>query len=245
MTARKVRQMGKREVTKLLSAIGPALAGTGTYKAAQIRGMFFSYFAAEIFNKWYQASQVKSDGMPDEFGNTWKPITEHTKIYRTLSSAEKRRFGVTKKLKRGLLTEEEDKVWKRVFASNYHHLSYWVGQKEAKSRAAKIAWTVVKEMGARTKKSAFRGRDARILYATGRLIESLRPSRTGSGYYRPNSDQIAEFNGTKIVIGTKVKYARLVSKVRPLMPPQYKQWASEIAKKAITHIVQQTVENIR
>lgn len=242
---RKVRRMTPIQVARFMENVGRALAGEQVDKAKSIRAIFFAHFARNFMTYWYDASLSKSDGVADEFGNTWKPISEHTRIYRKLSSEEMKRYNVSKKRTLGLLTKEEHKLWKRIFASNYHALAYWLGEKEAKVRAAKIAWTVLKSMGARTMKDTFRSRDARILYATGRLINSLRPSEIGSGYYRPNKDQIATFVGGLLELGTKVPYVEQATKDRPLIPEQYNQWATRAHTIAVQKVITTLIENIQ
>lgn len=238
--------MGRREIVKLLKAIPTAIDGTGEYKAKTLRTRFFAHFASYFFRRQHEAFKTKSEGWADEFGNTWKPISERTKIYRALSASEKRQYGVTNTKGRGLLTAEEDRRWKLYFARSFRQLSLWMGDKEAKSKAAKIAWAKLKEEGAKTKKEMFAGRKATILVRTGRLMKSFEPTSIGGGYYRPSKDQIAEYAGPSITLGTRVPYASHVNKDRPLFPEpsQYGSWVNEGVKIAITEIMKEIVENI-
>ena len=87
---KKARKMGKREITKLLKAIPAAVAGEGTYKAKVIRTRFFAHVAHKFFTRQHEAFKTKSEGDADEFGNTWKPISEKTRIYRQLTTNERK-----------------------------------------------------------------------------------------------------------------------------------------------------------
>lgn len=243
---KKAKKMGRREITKLLRAIPQALNGEGAYKARYIRSRFFAHLSNHFFTKLYQSFDDKSSGFADEFGNTWKPISERTKIYRKLTGEERRRYGLGANNGRGLLTMSEDREWRKIFARTFHILLNHMSAKEAKVQAAKVAWTHVKQMGARTKKETFKTRDATILVETGRLKASFAPSSIGAGIYKPNKDQIATFSGSKIEYGTKVPYASYVDKDRPLFPTpdQYSTWIQDGTNKAIIEILKELVENI-
>lgn len=239
---KKVRQWNATQVENLILAIPDALMGRTSYRGRNIRSAFFSRFAHDVFAYWFDASIAKSDGVADEFGNKWKPIKTSTKIYRQLNKEERKRF----KLKgtRGLLTSEEDKIWRRIFYFHYKTLSYWLSDKEAKEKAAKIAWSVLKKMGAKTKKREYASREPRILFASGRLINSLRPSSIGNSYYRPNKDQIASFDGPIIRLGTSVSYAQQANRDRPLVPNQVNVWGQRASKNAIKHVLDQIIGEI-
>ena len=244
---KKARRMGRREVTKLLQAIPKAIAGEGSYKAKTIRTRFFAHLANHFFRRQHEAFVTKSNGDPDEFGNVWKPISESTRIYRPLSAAEKKEYKVGRTSGRGLLTAEENKRWKRYFAQSFHQFSFWMSDKEAKSRAGTIAWAKLKEEGARVKKDLFRTRKGTILVRSGRLLKSFEPSSIDAGYYRPNKEQIAEYNGSQVTFGTKVPYASLVDKTRPLFPQshQYARWVNEGVQKAVRDMMVEFVSNIQ
>lgn len=238
--------MGKREVTKLLKAIPSAIAGESSYKAKTIRTRFFAHVARQFFFRQHEAFKQKSEGWADEFGNTWKPISERTRIYRQLTSEERKSFNVKSTRGRGLLTAEEDRKWRRYFARSFHLYSMWMSDKEAKSKAARHAWAKLKEEGARTKKETFKTRKGTILVNTGRLMKSFEPSSIGGGFYRPSKDQIAEYSGSKLTFGTKVPYASFVNKERPLFPQpeQYTSWVQEGVQLAIKELMTEFVANI-
>lgn len=236
----------KREVVRMLSAIGPALTGQSKYAARSIRSAFFAAASRSFFSNWYDASISKSDGVADEFGNQWKPISERTRIYRPLSSAERSTYRISKKgYSLGLLTEKEHQEWKLIFARSFARLSLYMSDAEAKVRAGKMAWSVMKKKGARTKKATFRNRDGRILYISGRLLGSLRPSDIGGGYYRPNKDQKAEYVGAEITYGTKVPYAEKATKGRPLVPEQYQVWVGRAVRKGIEETIKKVIGEIQ
>lgn len=243
---KKARKMGKREITKLLKAIPAAVAGESTYKAKTIRTRFFAHVARKFFFRQYEAFKTKSEGDADEFGNTWKPISEKTRIYRQLTSNERKEYKVGKTKGRGLLSAEEDRRWKRYFAKSFHLYSMWMDNKQAKSRAAKFAWAKLKEEGARTKKDLFKNRKGTILVNTGRLLKSFTPSEIGGGFYKPVKDQIALFEGSKITFGTKVPYASYVNKDRPILPSpdQCSKWVQEGVQDAMRELIIEFVENV-
>lgn len=54
---------------------------------------------------------------------------------------------------------------------------------------------------------------------TGRLIRSLTPYNGSRSNYAPPPDQVATVRNQELKLGTKVKYARHVQAVRPILPP--------------------------
>lgn len=240
---KRVKKWSRNQVERLIKSIPTALMGRPTPYAQMLRSMFFAHFANSFFTSWYDASVAKSDGVADEFGNNWKEITNHTKIYRQLNKEERKKFKA--KGTRGLLSASEDKLWRIIFMRKWTQFASFMNDKEAKKRAAQIAWTVVKSQGAKTKLREYSNREARILHVTGRLIQSLRPSSIGGGFYRPNKDQIAEFNGNVIRLGTSVPYATKVNVERPLVPPQHIVWVNRASKQAIEKIIEQLLEEMK
>lgn len=119
--------------------------------------------------------------------------------------------------KKGLLDPQQLKQWRQIYA---RHLAYFIsrmGEQQAKSIAAAIAWNKMKELGAKTKLEVYGTRQVQILVDTGRLRNSLMPGSISdvgleAHYRKPSgkggSDQ--EFNideAGRIIVGTNVEYA--------------------------------------
>ena len=156
----------------------------------------------------------KSRGGVGEDGVKWPPLSKEYLAYQ-------RRFGPTEKAdlkkaaglnrnnrNRGLLTVAQNKRWKAIFRSTYLRLAVSIPDGEAKSKAAQIAWAVLKREGAKTMLEVFGNRQVEILRDTGVLLNSLSPvDWAGSGPYNPPEDQIFELATNGVAVGTNVKYA--------------------------------------
>ena len=92
-------------------------------------------------------------------------------------------------------------------------------ERAIKAKAAAIAWTLAKRMGARTLIGMLGNAKVNILDKSGRLRQSLSPGELvgNPGHYqRFNDDQIFEIDNRGMTIGTSVPYANRVDKKRKL-----------------------------
>jgi len=225
---RKTRGEIRAELRKL-----PALLSGRMYDARHLASTWRSHFAYHIFDKISRSFFAKSMWGSDEFGDRWEPLKEATIVAR-----ESRRE--PKRGKRGL-SEQHDKLWRRVFAQNFARLAVRVGEREAGERAARMAWATVKAAGARTRKEQFRGRRPPMNWISGRLKKSLAPGRRSAGGYVPSPEQRYEEYHGKLVLGTDVPYAPYVHKRRRLWPEVARMlpWIREAASKGIQAVVRQ------
>ncbi|MBW1953240.1 MAG: hypothetical protein JRI66_09185 [Deltaproteobacteria bacterium] len=196
--------------------------------------VFKAHLARALMEKIYQAFLLKSRGGTDDAGYRWKPLKRETLAYRADVPCPLTHG-------RGLLTAEQDRLWRGIFASNYARLSAVMGEAEAKAQAARIAWGILKAQGARTKLAAYGNRKAPILYVTGRLARSLQPGRVSGGRYHPPREQVYEAHRQHIVIGSRVPYAPYVHRQRPLWPSSRRigPWLAEATEKALQELTRE------
>lgn len=180
----------------------------------------------------------KADGQAGEDGNTWKPLSKEYLAYQrrfgrtekaTLKKAaglgKQHRFGVSGNM--GLLTKEQQKRWKAIFASTLARLLLSMAEPAAKSRAAQVAWAKLKSEGAQTMLEVFGNRKVQIQRDTGVLLNSLSPGELSGGaqsvVYTPPGEpggeqQIMRAIENGVIVGTNVPYAGACQKQRPFLP---------------------------
>lgn len=218
----------------------------------KIGSIFWSRFAFELFTRISEAYEIKALGGADELGNSWPPLKRESIARRPLKKGDLTKAGLTKRAsgtsikdrQRGLLTPEQNKIWKQTFSGVLKKLILTHDVDTAKAIAAASAWAKVKKMGARTKLEALGGRNVPIMRLSDKIYNSLTPSSLGvKGFYRPRKDQLFEVSTDKISIGTKVDYARFHNETRPVIPENISPWITEsfaIAQKAVA----EHIENI-
>lgn len=172
---------------------------------------------------------TKSRGGTDEMGVSWPRLSPQYLAYgRRFGRGEKARLlrqaGGDPKLNRfgtghnkGLLTAEQLKRWKKIFAQVFARYYASTGSAEfAAATAGRMAWATLKNEGAMTKLAVFGNRQVEILRDTGVLFNSLSPGTlSGEGasteYVKPNSDggdqQIFSIGPGNVTVGTNVAYA--------------------------------------
>ncbi|HUT88742.1 MAG TPA: hypothetical protein VMY37_04555 [Thermoguttaceae bacterium] len=225
---RRTRAEVKAELRRL-----PALLAGRMYDSRGLATTFCAHFAYHIFDKISRSFFAKSLWGSDELGDKWAPLKEATIVARE-SRREPRRG------KRGL-SEQHDRLWRRVFAHNFARLAFQIGEREAGARAARMAWATVKAAGARTRKERFRGRRPPMNWISGRLKKSLAPGRRSAAGYLPSPEQRYEqYHGT-LVLGTDVPYAPYVHKRRRLWPKRARMlpWIREGVSQGIQAVVRQ------
>lgn len=187
--------------------------------------LFRSTFTHTFFTRLFNCYMDKTTGGTDEFGHSWPPLKQETIAQRPLTTGQRRFMGIEGKRERGLLTPEQNRLWKAIFRSTLGRLlRQAVPIAEAKEAAGRTAWAVLKARGAKTKLHTLGTRNVPILRVTDRLVDSLSPGRVSSHRYIPfNRDQIAKWQAQEFTFGTKVPYAVHVHKTRPLWPIQHEQ----------------------
>lgn len=224
--------MTRQQLTGELRNLPAYLSGR-LYDSRGLAKTFRAEFAYHLFNKISRSFFAKSSGGSDEFGNRWKPLKPATIVQRASRH-------LPKTGRRGLLSVQQEKLWKRVFAQNFARLAPRMGEKAAKQHAAKMAWGVAKSKGAKTLKERFAGARALINWVSGRLKKSLMPGRRSAGGYQPPSaEQVYEEYHGFLLLGTAVPYAPHVHRRRRLWPSvnQMGPWITEASQKAMGAVI--------
>lgn len=156
----------------------------------------------------------------------WPPLSKEYLAYGrrfgpTEQSDLKKAYGLGKQHryapgdKKGLLTLEQLKLWRRTYADRLAWYIMKVSDAKAKEIAARIAWSVVKKTGGKTKLEVFGTRQVQILVDTGRGRGSLQPGviyemGPSASYQKPSGkggeDQTFELEPNGFTLGTNVKY---------------------------------------
>ena len=204
-----------------LALIPRILAGRAPDRLGIAHG-FRMRLAVAFLEKVKLAFITKSRGGTDEAGITWPPLSRRYLAYgrrfaRGEQAALKKAAGLGKGNRyapggqKGLLTAEQLKRWRQVYARNLAWLAAKEPFGEAKAAAAAIAWNTLKREGAQTKLDVFGNREADILRDTGVLFNSLSPgSIAPSGAdasYTPPPNQVVQSSGNELLVGTNVPYA--------------------------------------
>jgi len=186
--------------------------------------LFRAFYTHHLFQQIFESFMEKSVGRADEFGDKWKPLSPRTIAQRPLSRIVKWKLGLSGKRERGLLTPSENRQWKAIFASTLARLlKDAVPIDEAKERAGRTAWAVMKAKGAKTKIAVLGGRHVWIHRVTDRTVDSLSPGTVSEKDYIPfTEDQVYTYRQQEITVGTRVPYAPYIHKMRRLWPSQLK-----------------------
>lgn len=187
-------------------------------------GRLDKYFVAamsyEIFKNIYKAYRYKMLGAFDEFGDKWLPLSKSTVASRPIGLVQRARLGVTGKRTRGFLTPAQDRRWAQLYVEfGGGSMARGYADKWIDSRAAAQAWYQLKKEGAKTKKDLLGNRIVRILYVTGKLMNSLTPGQYNGTHYGKRKGQVYDRRPGELTLGTEVPYAAKQHKRRPLIPP--------------------------
>lgn len=145
---------------------------------------------------------TKSRGGTGRDGITWPPLKPETIARRRSTPAELRGFGIHEG-PRPSLSPAEDQLWRRTFVSVYRRARVDLDDREAKARAASVAWATVKRAGAKTKTELLGSRKVDMLRDTGELFRSLTP---GIDDVPSGADgQVFEVRPGRVIVGTNKK----------------------------------------
>lgn len=228
-------RMNREQGEALVRSLQLVLSGRAPDTLGIARGVFLSVGFQALADIKEDFIRKSRGGIGDD-GEKWKPLSQAYLAYqRRFGRGEQKnlktaaglgkghRFGVGGN--KGLLTKDQQKRWNKLFAQKFARLAVSLGEGEAKARAAKHAWAVLKAEGAKTMLEVFGNRQVDILRDTGRLLASLSPGElTGSGYrltcHRPpnGGDQILNTIANGVTVGTNVEYAGACNKLRPFLP---------------------------
>ncbi len=247
---RRVKTSLKRaDVEKLIRNL-PAMISGSIPSRFGLHKLFWGAVAFSMFTDIHDAFEVKAYGLPDELGNQWDDLSQHTKAYKRPVERGQIPNQLYRRLKKnaparmkghgskahdptraqtglGLLSPGEYRRWQILFNTIYQSSRHRMTDREAKSLAGQVAWTRLKEQGAETMWNVLGNRQGLlILRKSDRLMESLHPGRfdPNIGYYKYNKDQVYVLSRGKIEIGTYVEYAQAVSEQRPIWPDEMGSW---------------------
>lgn len=191
------------QVQKLVSQLGRAVAGrpeapelAEAAKGIQLR------MGVVLLSKVQQAFIIKSRGGTGSDGIQWPPLDPRT------IAARRSRYKGTRRppdAPRGLLTQKQDRFWRRAYASLLSHL---LAQGEpldrAREIAARTAWArVIKEQNADTLIAKYGKKKVDVLRDTGELLRSLQPGFDDQPSGAPG--QVFRLTAGNITVGTNKK----------------------------------------
>lgn len=221
--SRAVFKGSRAEARELANRLADLLTGANG-QASGIASGFLSALGFAALSSIKDAFVTKAKGGTDEMGIKWPKLSRPYLAYgRRFGRGEQARLKRAAGLgaghryapggRKGLLTREQLRIWRQIYARTLRRLLLSMDEQEAKRVAAGHAWKVLKdEHQARTKLEVFGNRHVEILRDTGVLLNSLSPGRLASdGYRKPGGDgaqhQIFELRTASVIVGTNVKYA--------------------------------------
>jgi hypothetical protein len=160
-------------------------------------------------------------------GDKWKPLSKAYLAYgRRFGPTEQRdlrkQAGLSRQHskapgnKKGLLTPDQLKQWRKIYADRLAWYIMRESDDKAKAHAAAVAWIIMERRGAKTKLEVFGNRTVQILVDTGRGRGSLTAGTVsdfgpGAQYQKPavKGGMQQEFdvtNPNQTVVGTNVGY---------------------------------------
>ncbi len=155
--------------------------------------------------------------------------------------------------KKGLLTKQQLKLWRQVFAQSLKRYIMKQPEAQARAHAAAVAWIVVKSKGGKTKLEVYGNRTVQMLVDTGYMRASLQPGTLhdqglNAVYTKPGGRggmaQVASFDlPYAIIIGTNTQYAKYHhfgrgKRKRRLWPLEFPQdWWNQILGSALSGLV--------
>lgn len=184
------------------------------------------------------------------YGRRFGP-REKTTLKAAYGLGKQNRFGPGSTI--GLLTPEQMRLWRQTFSQRLRWYLSKMDEKEAKAKAAAVAWIVVKRAGGKTKLEVFGNREVQILKDNGQLEASLEPgflTNLGvSAYYyskgnKGSENQVFDMDDPRlIVVGTNDKKAvfhhfakkRPLRRLWPRQIPDF--WWKKILEAAISGLV--------
>lgn len=200
-----------RSLPGVLSGRLPDPHGVAKGMRARIGWTFFSLVAPNF--------EELGRGRVGADGDKWPPLSREYLAYQRPITGRKPPKGPGKAPgdKNGFLTKEELKQWRRIYADRLAFYMMRESDADAKAHAAAVAWTILKDRGAKTKLEEFGKRQAGVDYQTlvdtGTLRRSLMPGELQESVgptanYQKQRGQEFDDQGRRLVVGTKVPYAK-------------------------------------
>lgn len=194
------------DLVKLLTFDLPSLIEEGHGEVASAVLGFYYRIANVVLSNIQRDFVTKSRGGVGRDGIKWKPLDPKTIAARAVAKGELKALGFGGQRTRGLLTPDQDRRWKSIFASVLKRLQFAgkLSLVAAKAEAAKIAWATVKREGAKTKLQVLGSRIVDILRDEGLLLRSFTPgveTQPGSGA----EGQIVRTVPRAVIVGSNQK----------------------------------------
>lgn len=224
-----------RVVNDLIDSLGEVLSGDKP-DLHGVKEAFWSAFAHSLATSVHKAFLIKSAHGTDELGQKWPDLDPKTKAY---SRPEARKgLPLPGPKSRPTLTTEQDKEWRRIYATRLAWLRTQGTEAEAKTHAAAIAWNYVKkELGATTILAFAKDQILLLLQRSGSLEKSLRPGSFSGEKYNPPDGQIFKIEKSGLTWGSSIEYASRVDKKRPLWPKNIDPWITRAINSGIEAVV--------
>lgn len=222
--------------------------------SSRLSKVFSANLAYQMFFRIHRAFMVKSDGRTDEYGDKWKPLSPATIAARPIGRGDVTRLGIggtgeqaLHRRTRGLLTPSQNAQWGAIFLATYNKLRAELGEKQAKIRAAEVAWGVLKAQGAQTKINTLSRRHVPIGIVTGEMETSLRPGRVMGPTYLPPKGQKFAVRYGRFTIGSNVPHTKYFNRDRPVVPKgrKFKQLQRQAIKAALPSVRQEIRKQLK
>lgn len=191
------------------------------------------------------AFEQKGRGYTGSDGIKWAPLSSQYLAYsRPLAGRQKPRAGKhAPGGNDGLLSDAQLRLWRKTFSTNVRRLAGKYEIRDAKARAAAMAWKTVKEAGGKTKLASpkfggrIAGKDYQIHVVSGTFRRTIQPgtltvnANGGADYFTSEPDQVVEnTSATTMVVGSKFPHAEPLHKIRPLWPEELPlEWQDELS----------------
>lgn len=203
----------REELMAVLHAVPGILAGKIPVPSHIIQS-FYTRIGVALLSQIQQDFLAKSRGAVGRDGIKWKPLSPQTIAARPVTAGERKALGI-KNGPRGMLTPAENTRWKAIYAANLARMAA-KGLADAKSRAAQMAWAILKSQGAKTKLAVLGSRQVDMGRDTGAMFRSLTPGQEdrASGA----EDQVFELLPGGVRVGSNVPHFEHFHKVRPVWP---------------------------
>lgn len=235
----------RQTVRRYLASIPSQLASKSR---SDLNACLLNHLAFQLFTRIEKAFRDKSSGGNDELGQYWKPLDPKTIAARPITEREEKRFKLQNREK-GLLTPEETRIWKGIFASLFAKYRKSMNDQRAKYLAGKAAWAILKSRGAKTRIGLLSRRKVPILVISERLLESVSAGTlSGNRYYKPK-EQIFNSDDGELELGSEVPYAKYVNRQRKIIPSKTAMirggWIKEALKKASLGLAEVIAERVK
>lgn len=192
-------KLSRSQVRQVLAGAVQVVTGTASDPTGLMQGLYLAV-GVEALAIVRQAYLDRARGRADESGLSWAPLKRKTIAGRRHPGLRRKKAG---ERPRGLLTAEQDRRWRKLYAQMLRRFD------GDRAHAAAYAWTVLLAEGADTILERYGGTQVEIGRDTGVLYNSLSPGIPAN---------VLRAEAGAVVIGTNVPYAEPFHRRRPLWP---------------------------